>query len=107
MAKGNHTGKGGFKKGQSGNPSGMRKGMKERYNSIREFLLDCIEDNKAEIKKWAKANPGELVKEAIKILPKEVDVEANINGRFILVCDDDTIIERSGDVEDTKSESTG
>jgi hypothetical protein len=37
---GNPTGKGGFKKGQSGNPSGMSKEQAEARDLIRKLLLD-------------------------------------------------------------------
>ena len=38
MAKGNHTGKGGFKKGQSGNPKGKPKGSKDFATQLKEGL---------------------------------------------------------------------
>jgi len=83
----NITGKGlkPIQKGEVRNPTGMRKGMKERYNNLRERILDLMDSNKKGIEDYCRNNPGELLKEGIRILPKEFEDIGNPKDRIILI----------------------
>jgi hypothetical protein len=65
-----------FKKGQSGNPKGRKKGQSNRTTAIvREGICHAYEGiggDKA-FQVWAKANPGEFYTKVLtKLLPHEV-----------------------------------
>lgn len=80
----NPTGKGGAKKGEARNPSGMPKGMPERYNKLRDKILNMTDEMWPQIVAYAKENPGELLKEAIKILPKDINMGGEVKHQWIV-----------------------
>ena len=75
-----------IKKGEVRNPDGMRKGMKKRYNDLRERILDLMDSKWEIIAQYCAENPGELLKEGIKILPKEIETDDGIPvDRIVLI----------------------
>ncbi len=84
-----------FKKGQSGNPAGKKKGTLDRYTHLKNAILDAVniaaKDYKDEKGKGmttdkylgmiCKAEPLQFLKVAAGLLPKDV----NISGELTLV----------------------
>ena len=72
MARGNHTGKGGFQsRPQDRNKGSIPKDLREKYNSFRSMVLDWANNPKS-FKKWAKTNPTEAYKLAGNLMPKDI-----------------------------------
>ena len=76
----NKTGKGGFKKGQSGNPAGRRKGVK---NKITQDFLDTLtahfhEHGADAIDQVYRERPSDYLKIIAQVIPKDIQLEANI-----------------------------
>ena len=58
-----------FKKGQSGNPKGRKKGSKNKTTEeIREAFKQLIESSLPDIQKWLQQVAAENPKEALKIV---------------------------------------
>ena len=84
MKNNNPTGKGGFGQNkQNRNSGGVPVGLKEKYNTYREMVLDWA-NNPEKFKKWANQNESDAFKLAATLLPKELDL-GNKDGKPLSV----------------------
>lgn len=69
----------GFKKGNPGKPTGA---LNKNTKLIKEVFADVFnalqEDPKASLAAWAKENPGDFYKLGIRLVPTQVNLNANI-----------------------------
>ena len=77
MAKGNHLGIGGFKKGVAANPSGLRKGTTVSANNFKDECFDLYKTNKAKFHTAVLCNDRHMMdfmRMLSSFVPKEVDL---------------------------------
>jgi hypothetical protein len=77
-----------FKKGHSGNPNGVPKGLKQRSTEIKEAFFDAFEKTGGVegLINWVNkdgANRKEFYSFLIRLMPKEVDIEADFKDESI------------------------
>ena len=98
-----------FEKGKSGNPSGRKKGSKNKYNQVIqkkiEALLDCFtkKDILAIYKDLKKDKPETLVHFLAKIAPKTLALDAEssaINPILEALTNDKNISRADNNVDD-------
>ena len=76
-----------FKKGQSGNPAGRPRGSKNKFTQVLVDLVFDIEkeltEKKKGLKDCAEQDPKWFYEKFLsKLLPKPVDVSADVSGEF-------------------------
>lgn len=69
-----------YKKGESGNPDGKPKGVKNKLTtSVKEAFKIAFDelqgDDQHKLSEWAKSNPTEFYKLASKLIPTEIKGE--------------------------------
>jgi hypothetical protein len=74
---------GSFKKGQSGNPGGQPKGLKHKLTKIKEAIADAFDPN--DFKQWARTNKTDYYNLMVKVMPKELFIEGEIQDRIVLI----------------------
>ena len=62
----------GFKKGQSGNPGGRKKGVKDKIGRIKEAFCDAFDPK--EFTQWANSHKSEFYPLIVKLMPKELEI---------------------------------
>lgn len=88
----NKTGKGGFQdRPQDRGTGNVPKGVREDANKFKAMVLKYANNEKA-FQIWQKGHPDELYKLAATLCPKDIDLTPT--GKFILICDDNTEIDR-------------
>ncbi len=75
--------KGKFLAGTSGNPDGIPKGLKQKSTMIKEAFIDAFEKTGGvkELIKWVKkseSNRKEFYSFLIRMLPREIDLDADV-----------------------------
>lgn len=83
----NPTGKGGFKSKVSGNPGGMRKGMKVDANDFKEWAFDYWKKNVNDFEDVIKSDQTtkmNFMKMLASFVPKEVDLGNKNDKPFVL-----------------------
>jgi len=66
-----------FKKGQSGNPVGRRKGSKDKFTSLKDSFINVFKEmggDKA-LLEFAKENPRDYYRMVATLLPKDIQAE--------------------------------
>ena len=74
-----------WKKGVSGNPSGKKKGTKNTYTKdVKDAIHYAFKQmgGKKGVLTWAKKNETPFYKEVFALLPKDVNVEGDMNVNF-------------------------
>ncbi len=76
-----------FAKGKSGNPAGKPKGKINKYSYLKEDMLFVYKKmgGKKALFDWAKASlqtKEVFYKELIKLLPRDLTIDADMNVRF-------------------------
>lgn len=83
--------RGRFKKGHSGNPNGVPKGLKQRSTEIKEAFFDAFEKTGGVkgLIKWVKknnANRKEFYSFLIRLMPKEIEEDLNTEIKSGSIC---------------------
>lgn len=74
------TGVKGFKKGNPGKPQGaLNKSTKLIKEVFTEVFNNMQNDPKASLEKWAKDNPGDYYKLAIRLIPTQMQISGEIS----------------------------
>jgi uncharacterized protein DUF5681 len=71
-----------WKPGQSGNPAGRPKGARSKFSEalVQAFAQDFEENGAEVIKKVRSERPSEYLKIAASLVPKQMEIEADISG---------------------------
>jgi hypothetical protein len=59
-------------KGESGNPGGRSKGLRNKITKIKEAITNAFKPK--DFEKWTKDNPTDFYNLMVKIMPKELDI---------------------------------
>ena len=74
-----------YVKGQSGNPGGKPKGVKNAFTKELKSAILAVYHKKGGVKgllAWANTNPTDFYKELLKKIPTDVILEGDLNVHF-------------------------